>query len=124
LRRVGAGALQGEVTQVLTHTTVSMDTVVAVRIVGHGDTDTQRAEREHACERALDWFREIEATCSRFDPSSELRRLCACVGAPVAAGAILFEIVRFALALAVETDGAFDPTVGRRMEARGFDRNY
>jgi thiamine biosynthesis lipoprotein len=32
--------------------------------------------------------------------------------------------VQFAVAVAEETDGAFDPTVGGAMEARGFDRHY
>ena len=35
---------------------------------------------------------------------------------------MLFEAVRFALCVAEETGGAFDPTIGRRMEARGFNR--
>lgn len=37
---------------------------------------------------------------------------------------MLFEAVRFAVAVAEETHGAFDPTVGARMEARGFHRDY
>jgi thiamine biosynthesis lipoprotein len=43
-------------------------------------------------------------------------------GGPVRASPILFEAVRFALLVAEETDGAFDPTVGHRMESRGFNR--
>ena len=46
------------------------------------------------------------------------------VGVPVPASAILFEAVRFALSVAEDTGGAFDPTVGRRMEARGFNREH
>ncbi len=38
--------------------------------------------------------------------------------------AILFEAVRFALMVAEESQGAFDPTVGHRMEARGFNREH
>jgi thiamine biosynthesis lipoprotein len=34
------------------------------------------------------------------------------------------EVVRFALALAEETGGAFDPTIGHAMVERGFDRHY
>jgi thiamine biosynthesis lipoprotein len=37
---------------------------------------------------------------------------------------MLYEAIRFALTVAEESAGAFDPTVGQRMEARGFDRNY
>ena len=37
---------------------------------------------------------------------------------------MLYEAVRFALAVAEASGGAFDPTVGQRMEARGFDRHH
>jgi thiamine biosynthesis lipoprotein len=46
------------------------------------------------------------------------------VGVPTRASAILFEAVRFALLVADETDGAFDPTLGSRMTARGYNRHY
>jgi thiamine biosynthesis lipoprotein len=72
--------------------------------------------------RAFDWFRRVETHCSRFDPASELRRLTA--GRRTPASPILFEAVRFAVMVAEETGGAFDPTVGGRMAARGFDRHY
>jgi len=75
-----------------------------------------------AVERAFQWFRQVEFHCSRFDPASELRRLVA--GVPHVASPILFEAVRFALLVAEETDGAFDPTVGGAMVARGFNRHY
>lgn len=77
---------------------------------------------EAVIERAFHWFRAIEASCSRFDPHSELRQLP--VGRPAAASPMLFEAVRFALLVAEETGGAFDPTVGGAMVARGFDRHY
>jgi FAD:protein FMN transferase len=72
--------------------------------------------------RAFEWFRAVEACCSRFDPTSELRQLLP--GKPVEASPMLFEAVRFALLVANETDGAFDPTIGSRMAARGFNRHY
>ena len=75
-----------------------------------------------AIERAFEWFRLVESHCSRFDAASELRQLKA--GKPIAASPILFEAVRFALMVAEETGGAFDPTVGGRMAARGFNRHY
>jgi thiamine biosynthesis lipoprotein len=37
---------------------------------------------------------------------------------------LLFEAIAFAMDLAEQTDGAFDPTIGAAMEALGFDRNY
>ena len=75
-----------------------------------------------AVDRAFEWFWQVEACCSRFDPGSELRQLEA--GTPHAASPMLFEALRFALQVAEETDGAFDPTVGGRMAARGYDRHF
>lgn len=102
------------------HTAVVMDTLVSIRVPGvSGDGDASAV-----IARAFDWFARIEAACSRFDPESEVLRLAATAGARVSASDILFETTRFALALAHETDGAFDPAVGHRLEARGFDREY
>jgi thiamine biosynthesis lipoprotein len=75
-------------------------------------------------DQALGWFAEVERVCSRFDPASELSRLCQHVGQPVEVSTLLLQATRFALELARMTDGAFDPTVGRRQIERGFDRNY
>jgi thiamine biosynthesis lipoprotein len=75
-------------------------------------------------ERAFAWFVEVEAHCSRFDPNSDLRQLIARAGSPVKVSTLLLEAVEFALELARDTDGAFDPAVGARMENHGFDRNY
>ena len=94
-----------------------MGTVVRIEVVGANDDETQRDVRQHGVDAAFDWFRQVEACCSRFDPRSALRQLTASAGTAVAAPQMLFELVRFALALAQETNGAFDPTVGVRMEA-------
>ena len=75
-------------------------------------------------ERAFDWIRHVEATCTRFEPDSEAMRLTARAGTPVAASDILFEAVRFAVAVAEASGGAFDPTVGQLLQARGFNRHY
>jgi thiamine biosynthesis lipoprotein len=106
------------------HTAQLMGTAVQIEVVGHDADDDQRADRRRAVERAIEWFRHVEETCTRFDPASELMQLSQHVGAPVAASDLLFEAVRFAVALAEDSGGAFDPTVGRRMEVRGFDREY
>ncbi len=63
-------------------------------------------------ERAFGWFFEIEARCTRFSAGSELMQLVARPGGPVRVGPILFEAVRFAMTVAAETGGAFDPTGG------------
>ena len=72
----------------------------------------------------MQWFRDVEARCSRFDRDSELMQLTNHVGLAVGASDLLFEAVRFALAVAEETNGAFDPTVGHTMALRGFDREH
>lgn len=98
-----------------------MGTVATVQIVGHRTGDGDPAE---ATERAFGWFHRVEQCCNRFDETSEARRLVCSSGVATKVSPILFELVQFALALAQETDGAFDPTVGRRMEQRGFNRDY
>ncbi len=69
-------------------------------------------------------FGAVEASCSRFDPQSELRALTARVGERVPVSPLLFEATRFARAVAAASGGAFDPTVGYALERRGFNRNY
>jgi thiamine biosynthesis lipoprotein len=95
-----------------------MDTIVSVEIVD------ELPDLEETANRALDWFLRVEECCTRFNPESELMRLCARPSIAVPASEILFEAIRFALAVADETDGAFDPTVGMAMQLRGYDREY
>src|SRR5580704_6755203 len=80
-----------------------MGTLVTVHVVRPG--------AEAAIESAFGWFREIEYRCTRFHEQSELMQLSRHVGVPVQASAILFEAVRFALSVAEESGGAFDPAV-------------
>ena len=101
-------------------TTVAMDTFVTIQIAGH----TEASVADAAIERAFGWFHDVESCCSRFSHTSELSALTHRVGDDVPVSTMLFEALRFALALADETAGAFDPTVGRRMEALGFNREY
>jgi thiamine biosynthesis lipoprotein len=105
-------------------TVALMGTFVTIHVVGRG-ADPQRAiHREEAVERAFEWFRRIEESCTRFEARSELRQLTAQVGIAVPVSAILYEAVQFALAVAEESSGAFDPTVGHAMETRGFNQEY
>ncbi len=99
-------------TQTVIRKMAAMGTVVSIEV------DAPEA----AVMRAFEWFRQVEAVCSRFDAGSELRRLP--VGEPTPATPILYEAVSFALKVAQETDGAFDPTLGSRMAARGYNRHY
>ena len=99
---------------------VQMGTIVTVDVVGAIGDDAECGER---MTRALAWFEVVERACSRFDPASELRQLGAVPGTAVAVGPILFEAVQFAIAVAHESGGAFDPTIGAAMDVRGFDRD-
>jgi thiamine biosynthesis lipoprotein len=89
---------------VTSRTIVAMGTVVTIQVPGPvNDTDF---------ERAFGWFFEIEERCTRFHLQSELMELTVRPGEAVAVSAILFEAVRFSVAVAEETGGAFDPTGG------------
>jgi thiamine biosynthesis lipoprotein len=103
--------------------TASMGTVVTIHIVGGGSA-SDRAAHHRAAERALGWFREVERVCSRFQPSSEVSALSSRVGEPVCVSPMLFAATHFALAVAEETDGAFDPTLGSVLEAAGFNHEH
>ena len=109
-----------------------MGTVATIQVVGHGADPQQKSAREQIREQtvhqsvdaAFAWFERVEECCSRFEPRSELMQLVGQVGVAVPASAILYEAVQFALAVAAESGGAFDPTVGYAMESRGFNREY
>ena len=111
-------------TDAYVHTVALMGTVVSFHVVGRDKNSTESDAREKAVEKAASWFRDIEASCSRFDPGSELSRLCAQVGVAVPVSAQLVEAVQFALAVAEASGGAFDPTIGHQLATRGFDRDY
>lgn len=102
----------------MTRTEVAMGTRVTIEVSAPGEGSAP----EEALDRSFAWFHEVESCCSRFDPASELMRLTP--GTAVPATTILFEAVRFALMVAEESGGAFDPTVGHRMAARGFNREH
>jgi thiamine biosynthesis lipoprotein len=105
-------------------TVVLMSTCVTIQVVTGASKDAGTCETREAVERAFDWFRRVEECCSRFNPHSELMELSSRADLAVPATPLLYEAVSFAIAVAEETGGAFDPTVGRSMEARGFNREY
>jgi thiamine biosynthesis lipoprotein len=83
-----------------------------------------------AASAALDRVAELDALLSDYDEGSELSRLCAASDAaaptePVSVSPELFDLLLASQALAAETDGAFDVTVGplvrlwRRARRRG-----
>jgi thiamine biosynthesis lipoprotein len=97
-----------------------MDTGVSIQLV----TRRPRDVVEKDVHRALAWFDTVERICTRFDPNSEVMQLLGRVGHPVAVSTLLFEAVAFAMDLASQSGGAFDPTIGAHMEQLGFNTNY
>jgi thiamine biosynthesis lipoprotein len=88
-----------------------MGTIVTIHVVSLAHTV------DAAIDRAFQWFHEIEQRCTRFNQQSELMQLCAQPGVSIPVSAILFEAIQFALLVAEESGGAFDPTVGHRLAA-------
>jgi thiamine biosynthesis lipoprotein len=103
---------------------VLMSTCVTIRVVGDGAVRQHAIDRRERVARAFEWFRRVEECCTRFDPQSEMMQLTTRIGVPVPVSALLYEAVQFAVAVAEESGGAFDPTIGRRMETGGFNREY
>ncbi|HYF90605.1 MAG TPA: FAD:protein FMN transferase [Symbiobacteriaceae bacterium] len=97
-----------------------MDTVVRMTVV----TSQPEWVVASRLERAFQAFGFVEQVCSRFSAQSEMARLSLQVGNPTRVSELLFQALGFALEMAEDTGGAFDPTVGRRMEVYGFNRNY
>src|SRR3981081_1699973 len=97
-----------------------MDTLVNVAIV----SELSRSDVEPAIQRALAWFDAVERVCTRFDPTSEGMQPLRRVGRRGQVSPLLFEAVAFAMDLAEQTDGAFDPAIGATLEDLGFATNY
>src|SRR5262245_13689616 len=101
-----------------------MGTVVSIHVVERDP----RAAAHHECvsrvARAFDWMRKVEQCCTRFDPASEVMQLAMRSGEAIPVSDVLYEAVRFAVAVAEASEGAFDPTIGLRQESRGFNREY
>src|SRR6185436_11122312 len=99
---------------------IAMDTIITIE----GVSAAAETDIEARLESAANWFNVVEGVCSRFDPESELSRLCDRPGRAIRVSPILFEALQFALAAAEASGGAFDPTIGDRMVRDGFSRDY
>ncbi|MDA8442195.1 MAG: FAD:protein FMN transferase [Peptococcaceae bacterium] len=97
-----------------------MDTVVTLTIA----TDATPTEVEPALARAFAAFERVQGVCNRFDAQAEISKLALQIGKAIPVSDLLFEAIRFALAVADCSRGAFDPTLGFALQANGFDRNY
>ncbi|MQY21060.1 FAD:protein FMN transferase [Nocardia macrotermitis] len=65
-----------------------------------------------------------DRACSRFRDDSELNGLTARHGRPAVVGPLLAEYLRAALAVAEQTAGDVDPTVGAALVRLGYDRDF
>lgn len=104
----------------ITRSAISMDTVISIKVVSSHPV----AEINLSIDRVFEIFRFVEATCSRFDDESELRRLSLKPGKSQKVSPLLFEAIRMAKEIALMTKGAFDPTIGYMMERAGFLQHY
>ena len=67
----------------------------------------------------------LDDACSRFRPDSELRQLERTSGGrPVPVGPLLFDLLEVACAVAVDTAGIVDPTIGSALVELGYDRDF
>jgi len=67
---------------------------------------------------------EVDLACSRFRPDSELVRLNAAGGEPLAISATFADLLAAALRAAALTGGDVDPTCGRALTGLGYDRDF
>ena len=67
---------------------------------------------------------EVDEACSRFRSDSELTRLNAAAGRPVAVSARLLHAIHVALEAAAASGGLVDPTIGRTLRLAGYDRTF
>lgn len=111
-------------TNSIVRSSAMMGTVVTMRINLPDDSGDTRAAGEAALGEAMHWFAHVEATCSRFEPESELSILSRNAGHPVLVSELLYSVLLFAVGVAERSEGAFDPTVGDAMVARGVARNF
>jgi thiamine biosynthesis lipoprotein len=101
-----------------------MGTIVTIDVSAPNVEPPEVLRRQQIIDRAFGWFSSVEERCTRFNPNSELMQLTAQSGQAVPVSDIVYEAVHFALTVAEETNGAFDPTIGHSMAERGFNREY
>ncbi|MHB8471161.1 MAG: FAD:protein FMN transferase, partial [Gaiellaceae bacterium] len=71
-----------------------------------------------------DLFARRDRTFSRFVAGSELNRVNEHAGRPTLVSADFAAMLERALAAAAQTQGLVDPTLGRALEAAGYDRDF
>lgn len=95
-----------------------------VQIVVTGAPDATETHVTALAELGRQRIAELESAWTRFDASSELRRLCAAAGRPMAVSAATRTLLRTMIAMWHRSGGLFDPTVGRAVAAAGYDDDF
>jgi len=86
---------------------------------------TEAGVAAQALELLEHWLADIDSTCSRFRPDSEIMRLRDSRDRrPRRVSGLLFDALAVALRAADLTGGLVDPTVGGAMEMIGYDRDF
>ncbi|MEO8517541.1 MAG: FAD:protein FMN transferase [Dermatophilaceae bacterium] len=78
---------------------------------------------ERARRIAVRLLAEVDRTCSRFRPDSDLVRANLNAGAWTKVDPLLVQAIDTAMDAAAQTDGLVDPTLGRSLVAVGYDRD-
>jgi thiamine biosynthesis lipoprotein len=78
----------------------------------------------HALRIAEAVVADVDATCSRFRPDSDLSRVNRTPGRWVDVHPLLVEAVRVAVHAATATDGLVHPLLGRPLVTLGYDRDF
>lgn len=71
-----------------------------------------------------DWFEQVEATCSRFRPDSELSRANSSPDGEIVISRLLAEVMHAADRARTLTDGLVDVGVGAAVTGWGYDRTF
>lgn len=79
---------------------------------------------EPARQAVIELLDDVDRAYSRFRPESELSRLNAMAGKPMAVSPLFGQAIEAALRAGRISHGLVDPTVGRAMRAVGYDRDF
>jgi thiamine biosynthesis lipoprotein len=107
---------------------MSTETIASDTFGVFGTTAVLLVTSEHAADQARsiadDLLAKVERACNRFRPDSELSRLNAARGRPMAVSPIFADLLATALRAARLTAGDVDPTCGSALMALGYDRDF
>lgn len=78
---------------------------------------------EPARHKAVGLLADVDRTCSRFRPDSDLVRANAGAGSWTKVDPLLVQAIAVAMEAAAQTDGLVDPTLGHALVAVGYDRD-